>query len=117
MADQWTDFGSGFEDTGDGRQLETDLFATGGVFGDEVKADAFEAVAAAQPSNPPPPPIEQTAEPPRRGRCGQAPPTGRGCYIGRSLCCTQTPLAVGPGAVSSFGVGATSSESVRRLRV
>ena len=62
MADQWTDFGSGFEDTGDGRQLETDLFATGGVFGDEVKADAFEAVAAAQPSNPPPPPIEQTAE-------------------------------------------------------
>ena len=62
MADQWTDFGSGFEDTGDGRQLETDLFATGGVFGDEVKADAFEAVAAAQPSNPPPPPpIEQTA--------------------------------------------------------
>ena len=63
MADQWTDFGSGFEDTGDGRQLETDLFATGGVFGDEVKADAFEAVAAAQPSNPPPPPpLEQTAE-------------------------------------------------------
>ena len=60
MADQWTDFGSGFEDTGDGQQLETDLFATGGVF-DEVKADAFEAVAAAQPSNPPPPPLEQTA--------------------------------------------------------
>ena len=61
MADQWTDFGSGFEDAGDGRQLEDSLFATGGVF-DEVKADAFEAVAAAQPSNPPPPPpIEQTA--------------------------------------------------------
>ena len=63
MADQWTDFGSGFEDTGDGRQLEDSLFATGGVFDEEVKADAFEAVAAAQPSNPPPPPpIEQTAE-------------------------------------------------------
>ena len=61
MADQWTDFGSGFEDTGDGRQLEDSLFATGGVF-DEVKADSFEAVAAAQPSNPPPPPLEQTAE-------------------------------------------------------
>ena len=62
MADQWTDFGSGFEDTGDGRQLEDSLFATGGgVFDEEVKADAFEAVAAAQPSNPPPPPLEQTA--------------------------------------------------------
>ena len=64
MADQWTDFGSGFEDTGDGQQLETDLFATGGVF-DEVKADSFEAVAAAQPSNPPPPPLEQNG---RSGR-------------------------------------------------
>ena len=63
MADQWTDFGSGFENE-DARQLEDSLFATGGgVFDEEVKADAFEAVAAAQPSNPPPPPLEeQTAE-------------------------------------------------------
>ena len=60
MADQWTDFGSGFEDTGDGQQLEDSLFATGGGVFDEVKADAFEAVAAAQP--PRPPPIEQTTE-------------------------------------------------------
>ena len=59
MADQWTDFGSGFEDTGDGQQLEDSLFATGGGVFDEVKADAFEAVAAAQP--PRPPPLEQTA--------------------------------------------------------
>ncbi len=60
MADQWTDFGSGFEDTGDGQQLEDSLFATGGGVFDEVKADAFEAVAAAQP--PRPPPLEQTTE-------------------------------------------------------
>jgi len=60
MADRWTDFGSGFEDTGDGQQLEDSLFATGGGVFDEVKADSFEAVAAAQP--PRPPPIEQTAE-------------------------------------------------------
>ena len=47
MADQWTDFGSGFENE-DARQLEDSLFATGGgVFDDEVKADSFEAVAAA----------------------------------------------------------------------
>ena len=39
MADQWTDFGSGFEDTGDGQQLEDSLFATGGGVFDEVKAD------------------------------------------------------------------------------
>ena len=55
MADRWTDFGSGFEDTGDGQQLEDSLFATGGgVFDEEVKADAFEAVAAAQPPRPRP---------------------------------------------------------------
>ena len=37
MADQWTDFGSGFENE-DARQLEDSLFATGGgVFDEEVE--------------------------------------------------------------------------------
>ena len=126
MADQWTDFGSGFEDTGDGRQLETDLFATGGVFGDEVKADAFEAVAAAQPSNPPPPPpIEQTAEAAAAAlfRCGQAPPAGRGrdargrlCVLRRLSRSDQEPfppsVSVRPRAESPFAAFASDHDAV-----